>query len=346
MEPSDLSSAIASFLHYLEHERRASRHTVLAYGRDLSQLTTFIAAHRRDVRHPDDVDVLLLRSFLAELATRPTTAAAVARRGAPRGTKQPLEPASLARKIASVRAFYRYAVRRGLATTQPARALLLPRVKRKLPLVLNVDAAAEVVEARTAGPSDEDASLELRDRAMLELLYSSGLRLSELVGLHLEDISLDPSAPSARVLGKGSKERLVPIGEPARDALVAYAERGRELLARRKPLSEERPRPLFLSARGKRISGRAVELIVKKSGALGAGRSDLYPHALRHTCATHMLEGGADLRAIQDLLGHASLATTQRYTHVSMDRILQVYETAHPLARTTPSPRKAKAPCG
>ncbi|MBK6519267.1 MAG: tyrosine recombinase XerC [Polyangiaceae bacterium] len=311
---SPLTKAVQTFVTSIERERRGSRHTAIAYGRDLAQLTAFVAERRPGLSRPDEIDVLLLRSFLGALS-------------------RTHEPASIARKIASLRSFFRYCQRRGLVATSPATALALPKLRRKLPVVLNADAAAQVVEA-----PDGSSAAGLRDRAILELLYSSGLRVSELVGLDLGDVDLGAGRAEARVVGKGNKERRVPIGGPAARALAVYVAGARDEI-----LSEARAvdagSAMFVSPRGKRITVRSVQLLVKKHGAVGAGRGDLFPHAMRHTCATHLLEGDADLRAIQELLGHASLATTQRYTHVSMTRILQVYDAAHPLAKPDPSAR-------
>ncbi len=297
---SDLESALEAFLAALERERRASPHTVLAYRRDLAQMRAFVEAARPGIKGPADIDVTLLRRWLGALGkTHATT--------------------SIARKIAAVRALYRFLCKRGVVKDSPAAALVLPRVRRKLPTVLNADAAAAVVEARAG-----DDVLSRRDHAMLELLYSSGLRVSELVSLDLDAIDLDML--EARVVGKGNKERRVPIGSRAAAALRGWLEARRDL-------DQGGMRAVFLGTKGKRVTVRAVQRVVRAAGMLGAARSDVHPHALRHTCATHMLEGGADLRSIQELLGHASLATTQRYTHVSMDRILSVYDAAHPLAR-------------
>jgi integrase/recombinase XerC len=304
-EPSpELAALAAEFVTSLARERHASPHTVAAYRRDLDQLLQFAADKRPEARRPDDVDVTLLRGWLGQLARTHA-------------------PPSVARKIAAVRAFFRWLERHGKASRDPARGLALPKIRRTLPTFLNVDAATNVMKAPDATTADG-----VRDRAMLELLWGSGLRVSELVGLDVDH--LDLARGEARVLGKGRKERVVPMGKHAVAAVEAY-------LARRGELAGEAPptRALLLSARGKRLSVRTVQALVHRYGALGAGRADLHPHALRHTCATHMLDGGADLRAIQEMLGHASLATTQRYTHVSMDHILKVYDRAHPLATTT-----------
>ncbi|HTJ84277.1 MAG TPA: tyrosine recombinase XerC [Polyangiaceae bacterium] len=299
---SPLRAAVREFVTVLARERRSSRHTVDAYARDLAQLALFAEKKRPGLRGPEGVDVLLLRGWLGQLATS-------------------LEPASIARKMAAARAFFRHQIVRGKMKDNPAAALSLPKVRKKLPRVLNVDAAKGAVEA----PDDADENAT-RDRAVMELLYSSGLRVSELVGLDLDRLVLEEDRAEARVIGKGDKERRVPIGEPARVALAKY-------LDERRLVAASDPAAVFLSRRGRRMSVRSVQTLVKKYGALGAGRGDLHPHALRHTCATHMLDGGADLRAIQELLGHASLATTQRYTHVSVEQLMRVYDSAHPLAR-------------
>jgi integrase/recombinase XerC len=312
-DPGELGSAVARFIAHLEQERRASRHTVDAYRRDLGQLLGFIAERRPSARRVGDLDVLLLRGFLGQLARTHA-------------------PPSVGRKIAAVRALLRYLQRRGEIEKNPAEELSLPKVRRPLPTFLNVDAAAEVVTT-----PDEDTPEGLRDRAFLETLYGSGLRVSELCGLDLGHIELgrarDGAAEmgSVRVIGKGDKERVVPLGSQAVSALARYLERRSEL--RDPKTGAQDPKALFLSRRGKRLGVRRVQTLVHDYGALGAGRADLHPHALRHTCATHLLDGGADLRAIQKMLGHQSLATTQRYTHVSMDHLVKVYDAAHPLAR-------------
>ncbi|HVY48141.1 MAG TPA: tyrosine recombinase XerC, partial [Minicystis sp.] len=277
------TEAVERFAERLAVERRASPHTVAAYRRDLAQLAVFVAERRPSAKGPADVDVLVLRGFLGQLARTHA-------------------PPSIARKIASVRAFYRDLQKRGEVAENPALELALPKVRRTLPTFLNVDAAAEVVTA----PAGDDAEAA-RDRAVLEVLYGSGLRVSELAGLDLDAIDL--AAASARVVGKGSKERVVPLGSHAVAALRAWIARRGELA---RPAAG---RALFVSRRGARLGVRRIQALVHRYGALGAGRADLHPHALRHTFATHLLDGGADLRAIQKLLGHASLSTTQRYTH-------------------------------
>jgi integrase/recombinase XerC len=293
--------AVREFCLHLEAEKRASPHTVAAYKRDLDGLVAFA----KDARDVSAIDVYVLRGWLGKLAR--THAAS-----------------SVARKVAAARTWMRWMRRRGAIAKSPAEELASPKVRRPLPTFLSVDAAAEVVEA-----PDTSLAAGARDRAMLELLYGSGLRVGELVRLSLGDVDL--AEASARVLGKGKKERLVPLGTKCVAALGAYLARRAELAHRRTRFLD--PRALFVGARGKRIGARAVQSLVKKYGALGAGRADLHPHALRHTCATHLLDGGADLRAIQELLGHSSLSTTQRYTHVSMEHLMRVYDAAHPLAK-------------
>jgi integrase/recombinase XerC len=294
-------AAANAFCIHLEAEKRASAHTVAAYRRDVGGLVEFA----KDITDVRAIDVYVLRGWLGQLAR--THAAS-----------------SLARKIAAVRTWMRWMRRRGEIAHCPADELATPKVRRPLPTFLSVDAAAEVVEA-----PDASTARGVRDRAILELLYGSGLRVGELVRLSLGDVDLAERA--ARVVGKGKKERIVPLGGKCAAAVERYLARRAELAhARTKVLDAT---ALFVTVRGRRIGTRAVQALVKAYGGLGAGRADLHPHALRHTCATHMLDGGADLRAIQELLGHASLSTTQRYTHVSMEHLLRVYDAAHPLAK-------------
>jgi integrase/recombinase XerC len=295
------------FLTFLASERRASPHTVSAYRGDLVQLGRFI----QDTRAADmplvAIDVYLLRQWLGSLS-------------------RVVSPPSVGRKIAATKAFFRFLHRRGLTDRDPAADLASPKIRRPLPTFLGVDAAREVVET----PATDDP-VSMRDRAILEILYGSGLRVSELV--RLDCMHLDLEAGLVHVFGKGRKERLVPLGRPTVKALRAYLV-VRSAIAKRG--SSVDAAALFLTRRGARLGVRQVQLLVHRYGALGAGRADLHPHALRHTCATHMLEGGADLRAIQEMLGHASLATTQRYTHVSLEQLMKVYDGAHPLAKRGP----------
>jgi len=294
-----LRKAIAQFLVHLEGERRASPHTVSAYRRDLGQLCDYIEERLERPPLLVDVDILMLRGFFGKRT---------------RGAKA----STIARKMAAARSFYRYLEKRRLTRTNPASELTMPKLIRPMPVFLDAETMAEVVETPDSG-----TVAGVRDRAILETLYGAGLRVSELCGIDVD--ALDLELGEVRVLGKGSKERIVPLGGYAVAALRAYLARRHEL--------DPHDRALFLSSRGRRISVRSVQLLVKRNGMLAAGRADLHPHALRHSYATHLLDGGADLRAIQELLGHSSLAVTQRYTHTSIEGLMKVYDAAHPLAR-------------
>ena len=301
--------ATSLFLEALRVERRASPHTLSAYSGDLGSLNSWLRAHDEDAANSVEcIDVSHLRQWLVAHARTHATS-------------------SVARGVACIRSCFRWLRRRGLLERDPTNAIKAPRVRHPLPTVLSVDAVKLVVEA-THENERALPGVALRDRAMLELLYGSGLRLSELAGLDLAAIDLGRGR--AEVLGKGHKTRIVPVGPPAREAIRLYLA-SRELMAG--PAGFLDPRAVFLGKGGRRISHRTVQRVVQRTGALMADRADLHPHALRHTCATHMLEGGADLRAIQELLGHASLSTTQRYTHVSMTQLLKAYDGAHPLAK-------------
>lgn len=301
----DFVQAVALFLEYLRSERNASPHTAEAYQRDLEQLRAHLVERNPDaLGDVNRVDVFTLRSWLASMARQVTSA-------------------TIARKVASTRAFFRFLEKRRLLLKNPAKMLESPKIRRPLPTFLNVEAAREVVET----PSSETPD-GLRDRVMLELLYGGGLRVSELAGLRISDIDL--AQGEVRVLGKGRRERLVPVGPAAISAVRAWLLRRGELADPAAPSDA-----LLLGSQGGPLSVRRIQTLVQRYGMLGAGRADLHPHALRHTCATHMLDGGASLRAIQEQLGHASLATTQRYTHVSLESVRRVYESAHPLARRT-----------
>lgn len=306
----ELARHIDDFIAHLAGERRASPHTVAAYGRDLRQLCSFLRERARGEAKLAQVSKLTLRAWLGELA-------------------QGRSAATLARKISAVRALFSWLQRTGAVRKNPAELLATPKVPRKLPAFLSVDAAAQLMDAASALPSLATEVERLRDTALLELLYGSGLRVSELTSLDVADVSI--ADEQVRVLGKGRKERVVPLGSKAQAALRAYLPRRPELAHPKTGFCD--PSALLLSRRGRRLNVRRVQLLVQRYGALAAGRPDLHPHALRHTCATHMLEGGADLRAIQEMLGHASLSTTQRYTHLSMDQLLRVYDDSHPLAR-------------
>lgn len=311
MSAGTLEEHIDRFVTHLATERRCSSHTVSAYRRDLGQLAAF--AHERlgrDDIAAQDIELFMLRGWLGSLARVRASA-------------------TVMRKVAAVQTFFRFLVRRNILAKNPAAQLTSPKLRRPLPTLVDVDAAKEIIE--TARGSEAESR---RDRAILELLYSSGLRVSELAGLDIEDA--DRIHRTVRVIGKGNKERIVPFGGPCADALDQWLRVRHEL--RHPKTGAQHATALFLSARGNRIHVRKVQEIVHRFGALGAGRADLHPHALRHSCATHMLGGGADLRAIQEMLGHSSLSTTQRYTHVSIEHLMRVYDQAHPLARLRKKP--------
>jgi integrase/recombinase XerC len=294
-----LPEQIAFFCRYLDTERNVSPHTLAAYRRDLEQLMAFVARETGGVTGVGDVDHLLLRRYLALLGKR-------------------AKKSSVGRKLAAIRSFFRFLVRQGVVAKNPAELIATPKKENRLPFHLDIDQVTTLVEA----PQGDDKHA-LRDRAILELLYSCGLRVSELTGLAIGD--LDLSGGMVRVLGKGSKERIVPVGSRAIEAIRGYLQGRGELGG---------SGPLFLNTRGQRINRRSVARIVDLHVLRIAAFKRISPHILRHTFATHMLEGGADLRAIQELLGHASLSTTQKYTHVGIDRLMEVYDKAHPKAHT------------
>lgn len=314
----ELGRALGRFRDYLANERRSSPHTVAAYLRDLESLASFVRARNAGAASLAALDKFILRAWLGEVGKR-------------------VAPPTIARKISSVRALCEFLLRNGDLRQNPSATLASPKTRRKLPRFVTPDVAAEVMSAPLAQESGREVC-HLRDALSLELLYGSGLRVSELVQLDLSQIS--SAEAEVRVLGKGRKERIVPLGSKSLAALAAYLPRRAELAHPRTGALD--PQALLLGQQGKRLSVRWLQALVKRYGALGAGRSDLHPHALRHSCATHMLEGGADLRAIQEMLGHSSLSTTQRYTHVSLDQLLAVYDRAHPMAQAPSGAQSSK----
>lgn len=319
-EPSQTSAAqraVERFVEHLASERRYSPNTVSAYRRDLGQLMEHARTHLDRSPQLEELDVLMLRSWLGGLA-------------------RTHKSSSVARKIASIRTFFRYLQQIRLVKRNPAAELRLPKLTRPMPTFLDAETMAEVVE----GPG-EDKVDGLRDRAVLETMYGAGLRVSEVRDLNLNSLSLRGELGEARVIGKGDKERIVPLGRAAMAALRGYLLRRGELLKPHSPADAQEA--VFLSSHGKRISVRSLQLLVKRHGVASAGRADLHPHALRHSCATHLLDGGADLRSIQELLGHTSLSVTQRYTHTSIEGLMKVYDEAHPLASARHD-RKAEPP--
>ena len=300
-------AAVESFLEHVRHARGLSDQTVRAYANDLDQFVAFAAA--RGSTGVQDLGLELLRDWLWEADQR----------GLARST--------IARRSSSVRAFTRWASETGVLATDPGARLRAPKGAAHLPRVVSSDQVRTVLD-QLAARADRDDAGALRDLAIVELLYAAAIRVSELVGIDVVD--LDRARLTVRVLGKGGKERVVPFGVPARDALEAWLERGRPVLGGRTTPPE--PSALFLGDRGARLGVRSAYRIVARAleGLPGAGPSG--PHTFRHTAATHLLDGGADLRAVQELLGHASLGTTQVYTHVSSARLREVYRTAHPRA--------------
>ncbi|WP_447975248.1 tyrosine recombinase XerC [Nitrospira sp. Kam-Ns4a] len=312
-----MEDAIRAYVTFLEVERGASRETIRAYRADLRQFLSFAAAQRpadAGPLAPGDADSVTVRSYLAWLDRR--------------GEKK----SSLARKLAALRGLYRFLIREGRATTNPAAEVRTPRLPRPLPRVLTKEEANALMEI-----PEGNGILALRDRAILETLYSTGARVSELVGMNEADLNLADGL--VRLRGKGRKERIVPIGAVAAEAIQEY----RALLQPSALSPQPQEAPLFRNRRGGRLTARSVERIVRRySGGLPSG--GISPHGLRHSFATHLLEEGADLRAIQELLGHASLATTEKYTHVATDRLLEVYDRAHPRAGRAPVGRARREP--
>jgi integrase/recombinase XerC len=294
-----MRTAMDRFLIHLDRERNASAHTIRAYGQDIAQFADHLRAQVGREPRPEDADHLSVRGFLAALHAG--------------GTRR----VSAARKLASLRSFFRYLCREGILARNPAAAILSPRLERRIPGHLDEGEAAALLDV----PGADDASL--RARALLELLYATGIRCAELVGLDLSEVDLD--ARMVRVLGKGRKERVVPFGTRARAAILAYL----PARARIAPRTEA----LFVNRRGGRLTDRSVRTILADRVRAAALARKISPHGLRHSFATHLLGRGADLRTIQELLGHASLSTTQRYTHVDLHKILAIYSTAHPRAR-------------
>ena len=291
---------------HLAAERRLSEHTVRAYLGDVDDLLR----HLRDVGVGDDLNQAELTDLRSWLARQQAT-------GAARGSVQ--------RRAAAIRVFWAWAHRTGRAEQDIAAALKSPKKQRRLPPTVDQEAAATMLEAAAARAEETGGPVGLRDVAILETLYATGIRVSELCGLDLAD--LDSDRQLLRVFGKGGKERSVPIGGPGLIAIRRWVDEGRPALLR----PESGP-AVFLGERGKRIDPRVVRRIVHRALQVTDGAPDLGPHGLRHAMATHLLEGGADLRSVQEMLGHASLATTQIYTHVTDDRLRRAFEQAHPRA--------------
>ena len=322
---------VDDFVRYLRSERNRSEHTIRAYTSDVTHLGRDLATRRRSEMPIDersggersggersgdiadgDLDAALVAATLVDLRS---WLSAQAQNDAARAT--------IARRAAAARTFYRWATRTGRVTADPSLRLVAPRRRGRLPAVLRQADAAELLDV-AAMAADDDDPIHVRNRAVLELLYASGIRVGELVAIDIDDVDL--STDMVRVTGKGAKERVVPFGIPARQALRAW------LALRSRLATSDSGAAMFLGRRGRRVDQRQVREVVHGLVAHVRDAPDLGPHGLRHSAATHLLEGGADLRVVQEMLGHASLATTQLYTHVSVDRLRRSYQQAHPRA--------------
>ena len=293
---------IAEFLLYLQNQKNASANTVENYGRDLFHFYDYLKKHQSDVFYEGDLQLhrinpLALRCYMSVLL-------------------QNNSPASIARKLSSFRSFFKYFVKKGVLDQNPAKVIHSPKVPKKLPKFLNVDEVNAVLSTNTS-----QKKFGVRDQAVLELLYSSGLRVSELVGLNLLDV--DQAERLLRIRGKGNKERIVPIGRIALKALQDY-------LQERALIKHAHPDAVFLNKNGTRLSVRSIQRLVSDIVQTTGLNKQVSPHTLRHSFATHMLGSGSDLRSIQELLGHESLSTTQRYTHITIEELAKVYDKAHP----------------
>jgi integrase/recombinase XerC len=323
-----MKDALEKFLKHLQHERNASPHTLRNYESDLDQFWHYLTPTAGKDPALAKIDHLLLREYIAHLHD------------------ERLEKSSIARKLASIRSFFKFCVREGILKQNPARLVATPKLPKRIPVVLSAEEINGFLDSlargelskpaedsdqprhhRPGAPDDETRLLLKRDRAILELLYASGLRVSELTGLNLDD--LDRREQMLRVRGKGRKERIVPFGGKAQSALDAYWPVRTELLRRNKSVDAQ---AVFLNYAGRRLTTRSVARLVKKYVHVFNINWDIHPHSLRHAFATHLLADGADLRAIQELLGHASLSTTQKYTHASIRQLMEVYDKAHPRA--------------
>src|SRR6185312_9487134 len=306
-----IDELLNQFIEHLRYERNVSEHTLRNYQSDLEQFLDHLAPRdlqtgKRSEPELTQIDHLTIREWLAALHAAQK------------------KKSSIARKLAALRTFFQFLVREGIVEMNPAKLVATPRLEKKLPKHLSVEDAIRFIET-----PDIETELGKRDRAMLELMYATGIRVSELTKLNVHDI--DFTNKLIRVSGKRRKERTVPFGDPASDALKAYLAI-REQFLLQAPVSLREPEALSLNYQGTRITTRSVGRMVEKYIRLCAGRYDLSPHALRHSFATHLLDSGADLRDIQELLGHARLSSTQIYTHVSMEKLIEVYDKSHPKA--------------
>lgn len=311
-DSNDPKGVIHEFIHYLSSEKNASPHTVRCYQTDLEEFENFLKSSGMYLTSAgqtqmEEVDRLAIRKYLSFLHRKN-------------------KKSSIARKVSTLRSFYKYLLREHIVSSNPAKNVATPKAEKPLPTALTVDEAFRLMES----PMEKE---QLRDRAILELLYSSGLRVSELVGL--DGNQLDQELGIVKVMGKGRKERIVPVGKKAMEALKTY------LQDRGHP---EADAPVFVNNRGGRLTSRSVGRLVKKYTRHSGVFRKISPHSLRHTFATHLLDAGADIREIQEMLGHASLSTTQRYTHISLGKLMEVYDKAHPRSFKTAEPSPSPSP--
>jgi len=308
-----LHNFIDSFFDYLRDQKGYSKHTIRNYRIDLRQFAEFLTSARKpshdsdraDIEDVEAIDYLVIREYLGSLY-------GLNRRS------------TIARKLSAVRSFFLFLEMKGLIKVNPAVDIATPKLEKYIPNYLPVDDVFRLLET-----PEEKKPLGLRDQAILEVLYSCGIRVSELEALNISNIDFDDRL--VRVIGKGDKERIVPVGRQALQAVRNYLEGTKNL--RRNTGVDSRETPLFINYRGERLSTRSIGRIIKRYALKSGLTTDISPHSLRHTFATHLLDGGADLRSVQELLGHATLSTTQKYTHVSLDRLMEVYDKAHPRSR-------------
>lgn len=302
-----MNEAVAQFLQHLKYERNVSPHTLRNYASDLEQFKQHLfSVEKREDFPIEQIDRLTIREWMA-------------------GLHGDHKKTSVARKLASLRTFFQFLVREGKLESNPAKQVATPKIERKLPNHLSMEDAVRFIET-----PDVNTDLGKRDRAILEFLYATGIRVGELVGINIADV--DFRERMVRVTGKRKKQRIVPFGEPAAQAVMHYLEETRGVFLNECPEADRDPNALFLHRRGGRLTTRSVGRMIDKYIKQCADIHDISPHSLRHTFATHLLDSGADLRDIQELLGHARLSTTQIYTQVSMEKMIEVYDKAHPKA--------------
>jgi len=302
-----MANYLLEFLDYLKYEKGSSNNTISNYETDIEQFYEYLRGTEKKSLDLPEVTNLDIRGFMAHL------------------TRLGLKKSTAQRKLASIRSFFKYLYKEGVIEHNPGKQVATPKKDHELPNVLSLDDAVMLVEA----PQGEGLK-HMRDRAILEAFYSSGMRVSELGGLSREDIDLD--AGTAKVTGKGDKERIVPLGGKAVEAIRIYIEALDSAVTRVEPVTNEEGTPIFLNKYGERLGIRGIRRVVDKYSRVKMLPGKVTPHTLRHTFATHMLESGADIRSIQEMLGHESLSTTQKYTHLNMDKLMEVYDKSHPRA--------------